>query len=174
MFQYITNIGTKAVFRTNKNAPNYRLIVVDLLKPKEENWETLIAEHSRDVLDWACPINNDQLVVCYIRDVKSVLQLYDLSSGKMLCDFPLKIGAITGFSGKKWHTEFFFTFTSFLNPGIIYHVDLTKSNYKAEVYMEINVPDFNPNLFECKQIFYRSKDGTEIPMFIVNRKVILL
>lgn len=70
IFQYITNDGTKAIFRTNKNAPNYKLIAIDLLNYGEENWTVLLPEHSHNVIDWAAPVHNDKIAVCYIQDVK--------------------------------------------------------------------------------------------------------
>lgn len=68
--QYITNNGSKFIFRTNKDAPNYRLVIIDFDNPLESNWTVLVPEHHKDVLDWARPINNENLVLCYIRDVK--------------------------------------------------------------------------------------------------------
>ena len=117
LFQYITNTDSKVVFRTNKNAPNYRLIAIDLNNPKEENWATLIAEHSKDVLDWASCVNDDKLILGYLHDVKSVLQVHSLADGKLIRDFPLEIGQIVAFSGHKKQSEIFYQFVSFLTPG---------------------------------------------------------
>lgn len=69
-YEYVTNTGPKVVFRTNRNAPNYRLIVIDFNDPAEEKWQTLVAEHELDVLEYVQCVNNDKLIIEYIHDVK--------------------------------------------------------------------------------------------------------
>lgn len=66
----MTNVGTKAVFRTNKNAPNYKLIAIDLLDYGQDKWVDLLPEHPENVLDWATAVDGDKFVACYIQDVK--------------------------------------------------------------------------------------------------------
>lgn len=88
LFQYVTNIDNCAVFRTNKNAPNYRLVLIDLTDPEESKWRHLIFEHPTHVLDWAAPINGDKLMVCYIQDVKVCIlfiYIYFLKKFKKSC-----------------------------------------------------------------------------------------
>ncbi|KAJ2940612.1 hypothetical protein O0L34_g14718 [Tuta absoluta] len=169
-YEYITNEGSVCIFRTNKDAPNYRLVQIDLLKPAMENWKTLIPEHEKDVLDWAAAVDKDKLVIHYVRDVKSVLQLHSATSGDLLSTFELPVGSVSGFSGKKEQTEIFYQFYSFLTPGVIYHVDFKKTPYTPTVFKEVKVKGFDPSQFEAKQVFYSSKDGTKVPMFIVSKK----
>uniref|UniRef100_A0A1B6DCC9 Prolyl endopeptidase n=1 Tax=Clastoptera arizonana TaxID=38151 RepID=A0A1B6DCC9_9HEMI len=169
-YDYITNDGPVFVFRTNKDAPNYRLIKINLENPSPDKWETLVPQHSSDVLDWASAVCKDKLVLCYIHDVKSLLQVCGLHTGKLLKTLPLDMGTITGFSGKRKYSEIFYGFTSFLSPGIIYKCDLSTNEFVPKVFREINVAGFNPSAFETTQVFYNSKDGTQIPMFIIQRK----
>ncbi|XP_037298718.1 LOW QUALITY PROTEIN: prolyl endopeptidase [Manduca sexta] len=169
-YEYVTNEGSVCIFRTNRNAPNYRLIKIDLHNPAEENWETLIPEHQSDVLDWASAVDHDKLVIHYIRDVKSVLQLHSMKTGELLQSFHLDVGSVVGFSGKKDQTEIFYHFMSFLTPGVIYHVDFTKQPYSPTIFREVKVKDFDASQYEAKQVFYSSKDGTKVPMFIVSKK----
>ncbi|KAL0268493.1 UNVERIFIED_CONTAM: hypothetical protein PYX00_010417 [Menopon gallinae] len=169
-YDYVTNIGPEMIFRTNKNAPNYRLIKINFDHPEEKNWTTLIPEHPEDVLEWACPVNKDKLVVCYIQHVKNILQYRELSNGSLIHNFPLEVCSVVGFSGKKKNTEIFYKITSFLTPGVIYRCDLTKPKLESTVFKEIAVEGFNKDLYTAYQVFYTSKDGTRIPMFLVHKK----
>ncbi|EDO30122.1 predicted protein [Nematostella vectensis] len=174
-YEYITNEGTVFTFKTNLNSPRYKLINIDLEKPEMENWQTLVDQDSVDVLEWASCVRNDLLVLGYLHDVKSVLHLHALTSGDHLVNLPLDIGSVVGFSGEKEDTEIFYQFTSFLTPGTIYHCDLSDQNrIQPKVFREIKVKDFDASLFETEQVFYESKDGTKIPMFLVHKKGITL
>jgi prolyl oligopeptidase len=169
-YEYISSDGTLFTFKTNLNAPRYKLIQIDFNKPEMENWKDLVAEHPKDVLEWATSINQNRLVLCYLHDVKNVLQLCDLETGEHLITFPLDVGTVNGFSGKRHHTEMFYQFTSFLTPGIVYHCDLTANNLHPTTFRQISVKGFDASRFQTVQVFYKSKDGVEIPMFIVHRK----
>ena len=116
-----------------------------------------------------------KLFAVFIFIFKNILQLRDLQTGDLLKTYSLDVGTITEFSGKRTRNEFFFNFTSFLTPGIIYRCDLTDASAaEPVVYRQIELQGFNPSQFETQQIFYPSKDGTRIPMFIVKKKVIFL
>ncbi|XP_001963120.2 prolyl endopeptidase [Drosophila ananassae] len=171
-YEYITNEGSKVYFRTNKKAPNYQLIVIDFEKPEEANWQTLIAEHKSDVLDWVKCVDGDKLLVNYIRDVKSVLQVHSLNDGKLVREFDLDIGTIVGTTGEKRYSEIFYNYSSFLNPGTIYQYDFKTPDQKPKIFREIklNLEGFRQEDYAVEQIFYSSKDGTKVPMFIIRKK----
>lgn len=169
-YDYVTNQGSKAIFHTNKDAENFRLITIDLMAPAEANWTDLVPE-GEDVLEWATGVAGDRLVTCYMHHVKNTLQLRDLSTGQELHQFQLDIGSVTGFSGDIRHKEMFFKFSSQITPGTIYHVDMASgSQPEVTVHLETKVLGFEKSDFKVEQVFYPSKDGTKIPMFITMRK----
>ncbi|KAM9420738.1 LOW QUALITY PROTEIN: prolyl endopeptidase-like [Salvelinus alpinus] len=169
-YEYVTNEGTVFTFKTNLVAPRYRLINIDFAQPAQANWKELIPQHDKDVIVFATCTYNNLLFVCFLHDVKNVLKMYRLSSGEELRTFSLDVGSVVGFTGRKRDSEIFYYFTSFLSPAIIYHCDLTKEPLQPHVFREVTVKGGCPLGGLCVQVFYPSKDGTEIPMFIVHKK----
>ncbi|KAJ8918765.1 hypothetical protein NQ315_015085 [Exocentrus adspersus] len=169
-YEYVTNYDTNFIFRTNKDAPNYRLIVIDVNDFDNSGWIDLIHEHPNDVLDWAHVINTNMIVVCYLKDVKNTMAVHDLKSGEKIYDFKLNMGTVSAISGKYFHTEMFFSFCSFLTPNIIHKVEFDGRRISESVIHETKVGDFDPSLYQTEQVFFKSIDGTDIPMFIVSKK----
>lgn len=169
-YEYITNEGTVFTFKTNLKSPNYKLINIDFSNYEMEKWTTLVAEHEKNVLEWTACVHGNRLVLCYIADVKNQVYIHDLPSGNQLSQLPLEVGTIVGYSGKKKDSEIFYQFMSFLTPGIVYRCDMSNDSFQPKVFREIKVKDFDFGKFTTEQVFYPSKDGTKIPMFIVHRK----
>lgn len=170
-YDYVGNNGNLAIFQTNKDAPNFRLIAIDLTNPQANKgeWLVIVKEHESDVLDWTSVVDGNKLALCYMRDVKNSLQIHCINTGETLQKLPLDVGTIIGFSGDKKYSELFYQFASFLTPGIIYRYDLAQDK-EPRVFREIKVANFDFTAYCVKQVFYPSKDGTKIPMFIVQRK----
>ncbi|CAG7835182.1 unnamed protein product [Allacma fusca] len=181
-YTFISNEGPTFLFQTSKDAPNHKLITVNIdLTPghnsdgKEEIgrvtlFSTFLAENPKNVLNWASVIGSDKIVICYLADVKHVLELRSLKDASLLHKFDLQPGSISGFtSDGKDDTEFFFALQSFLSPGTIYRCEVDVS-VKCEVHRQIEVSNTDLSAFITEQIFYPSKDGTLIPMYIVRKK----
>ncbi|VAI43332.1 unnamed protein product [Triticum turgidum subsp. durum] len=171
-YQVVANDGDEFTFLTNKNAPKNKLVRVNIKKP--EAWTDVLPEHERDVLESADAVNGNQLVVCYMSDVKHTLQIRDLITGNLLHQLPLEIGSVSEISCRREDKEVFIGFMSFLSPGIIYRCNLASTIPEMKTFREISVPGFDRTSFEVKQIFVPSKDGTKIPMFIMSKKDIEL
>ncbi|KAL1493097.1 hypothetical protein ABEB36_011224 [Hypothenemus hampei] len=169
-YEYVTNIGSKFFFRTNKNALNYRIAAIDFNNPKESEWSDLIPEDPNDVLDSFHVINNTMLVVTYLKDVKHSMHIFDILTGKKIYDFKLDVGTVIEIAGRRTDSELFYSFASFLSPSIIHKVQFNKNEINDTVYHEIKVGDLDSSLYETSQVFYKSKDGTKVPMFIINKK----
>ncbi|XP_078440045.1 uncharacterized protein LOC144710215 [Wolffia australiana] len=171
-YEAVANDGTEFTFLSNKEAPKYKLVGVDLNSP--DQWKDIVCEDDKDVLESAKAVNKDQILVSYLSDVKYLLQIRDLKTGSLLHTLPIDIGSVFGISGRREYSEVFIGFTSFLTSGIIYKCDLSNETPELEIFREIVVPGFDRSRFEVKQVFISSKDGTRVPIFIVSKNDILL
>ncbi|MDZ8070343.1 MAG: prolyl oligopeptidase family serine peptidase [Nostoc sp. DedQUE08] len=168
-YSFIDNDDSVFYFRTDLNAPRGRVIAIDTKNPVPENWQEIIPQ-SAETLE-SVGILNNQLVADYLKDAHSQIQIYDLK-GAFIREVELPgLGSAGGFGGKRYDTETFYSFTSFTIPGTIYRYDMVTG--KSEVFRQPQV-DFNPDEYETKQVFYHSKDGTRVPMFITHKKGIKL
>jgi prolyl oligopeptidase len=164
-YSVIDNIGDKLVVQTDKNAPMYRLVLIDPQNPDEKNWETILPQ-KKFVLQSASIIGG-KLLVEYTKDACSHDYIYDLN-GKSEEEIKLPgIGTVGGFSGRPEDKTAFYAFTSFTFPTTIYKYDIDTKTSSILYKPEIN---FNFDNYITNQVFYKSKDGTNVPMFIVYKK----
>jgi prolyl oligopeptidase len=155
----------KLLLRTNYEAPKYQLIEVDPANMNRENWKTLLPEQE-EVLE-SISLVGGRIVATYMKDAYSQAFIYDMEGNKTgNLNLP-GIGTMSGFNGEKDEQIAFYGFTSFTFPSTIYKYDI--SGNTSEIYRAPQL-DFDAAKYETKQIFYKSKDGTEVPMFIVHKK----
>jgi prolyl oligopeptidase len=161
----IDNLEEKFLVLTDIGAPNYRVVLVDAKNPAEDSWSTLIPEKSEVIT--SANVVGGKLFVSYLKDASTRVFQHDLA-GNLEKEIELPaLGSAQGFRGKKEDQLTFYTFTSFTHPPTIYKYDIASGT--SEVFRRTEVK-FNPDDFETKQVFYPSKDGTRIPMFIIYRK----
>jgi prolyl oligopeptidase len=164
----MANEGTRLLIHTNLNAPNNRIVVTDYAKPTPDTWRDLIPE-TENVM--SAGTASGKIFTSYMVDVKTQVKQYDMK-GKLEREIELPgIGTAGGFGGKMDDEEIYYSFTSFTYPTTIFKYDVASG--KSTVYEKPKV-DFNPDDYETKQVFYTSKDGTKVPMFIVHKKGIEL
>jgi prolyl oligopeptidase len=164
-YTVIDNIGSKLLVMTNKNAPRYQLVMVDPANPAEENWTTVIPE-GKNVLQSVTRAGG-KLFAIYMQDAANHLYQYD-ESGKLEHEVNLPaIGTVSGISGKPDAKDIFYIFTSFTFPTTVYKYEVASG--KSDIWKQPSVK-FNPADYETRQVFYTSKDGTKVPMFIVHKK----
>ncbi|KAI9592327.1 prolyl oligopeptidase [Syncephalis fuscata] len=168
---YITNVGDRFYFYSDKNAPRFKVITYDMAAP-EKGFVDLVPQHEKDILTSANFVGGAYLLLEYMKDAKSALSIHHLSTGKKIRDIPLPMGSVNDIYTDFRHTEVFFSVQSFLSRGTIYRYD-AKSN-TLSVVNELKTPGFNPEEFETRQVFVKSKDNVEFPMFITARKGISL
>ena len=167
-WSFIGNKGNEFYFDTDKDAPRGRVMKVDI-GTSPLKW-TEVVPQSADTLDNVSWIN-DQLVTNYLKDAYTAIKIYDLD-GKHVRDVELPgIGSAGGFGGKQKDTETFYTYSSFNAPPTIYRYDMKTG--KSTLFRQAKVK-FDPSNYEVKQVFYPSKDGTKIPMFLTYKKGIKL
>ncbi len=168
-YSFIENDGPLFYFKTDLNAPRGKIIAIDITKPAHENWKEIIPQ-SPDTLQNVNMVNNS-FVTSYLKDASTAVRMFD-RTGKHLRDIAFPgIGTAGGFGGKRTDTETFYSFSSFATPPSNYRYDMTTG--QSTLLQQAKV-DINPADFEVKQIFYNSKDGTRVPMFISHKKGIKL
>jgi len=162
-YSFLDNDGPIFWFSTNLNAPRGRIIAIDIRKPAE--LKELVPQ-SADKLDNVSVVGN-RFVANYLKDAHSLVRLFELN-GKSAGEIPLTgLGSATGFSGKRKDSETFYSFVSFTEPPTIYRYDFKTG--QSSVLFRPKV-DFKPDDYATEQVFYQSKDGTRVPMFITSKK----
>jgi len=162
-YSFVGNDGPVFYFVTDLEAPRKRVVAIDTRNPKEirevipQSAETLVGSD----------IVGDQFVLTYLKDAKTQVKLHAMD-GKLVREvqFP-GIGTASGFGGKRTETETFYSFSSFATPPSIFRYDLLTGESKL---LRRAAVKFNPDDYEVKQVFYSSKDGTKVPMFIAHKK----
>ena len=167
-YEFITNEGPHFVFKTNENAPRGKLVQVDLRDPKR--WKTLVPQQEKDVLEWACAVRGDKIVICYLRNCAHVLELRQLSTGNLIHEIDIpELGTVTSFSGKRISSEVFFSHQSMALPPTVYRFEAEDNN--LSVINQTKIPGFLPEQFQIDQVFVDSYDKkVKIPMFVMRKK----
>jgi putative prolyl endopeptidase len=160
----IETVGDNIYLLTNDGAPRGRVMVADIHKPGFKDWKELIGE-SKGVLE-DVQFADDKLVLIYSQDASTHLYVYSLE-GKELNEIKLPTVGRAGFSGERGQKECFYSFASFTVPGTIYQYDMAQN--KSTVYTEPKVK-FDLGKYTTEQVFFISKDGTHVPMFLTYRK----
>ncbi len=164
-YNFVGNDGSTFWFFSNLGAPRGEVLAIDTEKPARANWRKLIPE-ARDTLQ-SVHLVNHQFICLYMQDARSAVRLFD-ASGQSLRDLPLPgIGTAAGFSGRPADGEAFYSFASFTSPAVIYRYDLRTGE---NVVFRQPALRFDPKQYETRQMFYPSKDGTPVPIFVVHRK----
>jgi prolyl oligopeptidase len=163
-YTFIDNDGPVFWFHTDLLAPRGRVIAIDTAKPERANWKEIIPQ-AAETLESVSMIN-DQFIATYLKDAHSQVKIFS-RDGALARELELPaIGTVRGFAGKRSDTETFYSYTSFTVPGTLYRLDLRGG--QSVVFREPKV-DFDESDYETKQVFYRSKDGTRVPMFITHK-----
>ncbi|WP_325359554.1 prolyl oligopeptidase family serine peptidase [Albibacterium sp.] len=167
-YSILDNQGDSLLIYTNLDAPNYRVVRANINELGSDKWKDLIPE-TENVLNVS--IGGGKIFANYLKDATSLVQQYDYS-GKLERSIDLPdVGTASGFSAKENETELYYSFTSYIYPPTIYKYTINSG--ESSEYKKAGV-DFDPSLYESKQVFYQSKDGTKIPMIITYKKGIQL
>jgi prolyl oligopeptidase len=161
----------KLYITANEDAPHYRVFVADAANPKRENWKEIIPQS--DAVLQNASVTGGKLLAEYEHNATSELKVFGLD-GKKLADIPLPaIGTVFSASGRYDRDEIFFGFLSFTVPPSIYRADLTKvdgAGVNGALWAKVDAPSIDPSVYDVQQVWYASKDGTKIPMFVVSKK----
>ncbi|SEL17913.1 prolyl oligopeptidase Serine peptidase. MEROPS family S09A [Colwellia chukchiensis] len=164
----VASQGDDLLFVTNMDAPNKRVVKVNALALTPKNWQDVIAE-TDNVL--SVSTGGNYLFAKYMKDATSYIQQYDLAGNKVRDITLPEVGTARGFSGKKSQSTLYYSFSNQKTPSTIFSLDVASGESKVHLKSKVK---FNSDNFESKQVFYRSKDGTKVPMIITHKKGIVL
>jgi prolyl oligopeptidase len=169
-YSVIGNIGTTLYVQTDDNAPRYRVIAIDLNDPSPARWRTVIAE-AKDTLDQASLVGG-QIIAQYLQDAHSAVRRYT-PQGQLLGEVKLPgLGTANGFTGRIEDRDTYYSYSSYTTPTSVYRLDLKSG--KSVSWRAPKLAGFKPAEFESRQVFYPSKDGTQVPLIITGRKGVKL
>jgi prolyl oligopeptidase len=162
---FIDNDGDKLLVRTNADAPNYRVVLIDPKNPAKENWETIIPER-KELLEGVSTAGG-KLLLTYLKDASTKVYQTDYK-GHLEREIKLPgIGSASGFGGNKEDKEIFYSYSSFNYPPTIFRYNIASG--KTDVFRKSEVK-IDTEKYETVQSFFTSKDGTKVPMFITYKK----
>src|SRR5208282_3734121 len=165
-YGFIDNIGTTLYVLTDDHAPHYRVIAIDLGKPDPANWRLIVPEGA-DTLEDASLIGG-QLIAQYMHDAHSVVRRYT-TDGNLIGTVDLPgLGSTSGFEGTINDTVTYYGYNSYTTPTSIYRFDIAAG--ESTLWHSPTLAGYEPAQYETAQVFYTSKDGTRVPMFITARK----
>ncbi len=168
-YSFVGNDGPVFWFQTDLEAPRRRLLAIDTQHPDRSHWREIIPQ-SDNTLE-SVSVLNHQFVAAYLQDAYNHVKIFDLQ-GQFLREVSLPgIGSVGGFGGKQTDTETFYSYTSFTTPTTIYRYDMVTG--QSTLFRQPKV-DFDPQQYETRQVFYSSKDGTRIPMFLTFKQGLTL
>jgi len=165
-YTFIGNVGSTLYVQTDDEAPRYRVIAIDLTKPGRDHWRSIVAE-SGDTLDAATLVGH-QVIAQYLHDAHSVVKRFS-TTGKPLGDVALPgLGTASGFAGRIEDAVTYYLYTDYTTPASIYRLDLKTGG--TTLWRAPSLSGFKPADYETQQVFYTSRDGTRVPMFVTARR----
>lgn len=168
-YEFLGNVGTKLYFHTDDDAPRGRIIAIDVAKPARKNWKTVVAQGD-DSLQSADLVGG-MLVANYLHDASTRLRRFDMN-GKAKGDIALPgLGTVAAFEGRPGDKVAYYSFASYTTPTSIYAYDTAKNK---STLLHAPTMAFDSSLYETRQVFYTSKDGTRVPLFITGKKDLVL
>ncbi len=168
-YSVLDNLGDKLLVSTNRGAPNRRVVLIDPAHPEEANWTEILPERPEPLSSVSAV--GGKLIVTYMVDVTHRVYVHRLD-GTLEREIVLPtLGRVGGFGGKASDNEVFYTFSSFTYPPTTYRYDVAAGH--STLFRATEVP-FDPEAYETREVFYRSKDGTRVPLFIVHKKGLVL
>ena len=161
----IDEMNGNLIVMTNHNAPEYKVVSIPMNKPAQKNWKDVIPA-AKEVLAGVSHVGH-RLIANYTKDARSLVKIFD-ENGRFIANLDNDIiGSIGGFGGEPDDEETFYTVTSYITPANIYRYDVKNNQSTLYKKSEIN---FNSDEYVTEQVFYTSKDGTQVPMFITHKK----